>query len=189
MSEKEAGQVLTSENAAEFYAERLGLADRANETVAVEETPAEPVQEAQQSEPEEQEEAKTTEEKKPNPKLERRFSEITKQREEARAEARREREAREALEARIKALEQPKPTVVEEDQEPQPSQFQDAFEYAKALAEYTADKRIAEMKKQEAEERAAQERQKVIESWRVRCRQPRRICLILMRSWHPAMLS
>ena len=87
MSEKEAGQVLTSENAAEFYAERLGLADRANETVAVEETPAEPVQEAQQSEPEEQEEAKTTEEKKPNPKLERRFSEITKQREEARAEA------------------------------------------------------------------------------------------------------
>lgn len=165
MSEKEAGQVLTSENAAEFYAERLGLADRANETVAVEETPAEPVQEAQQSEPEEQEEAKPTEEKKPNPKLERRFSEITKQREEARAEARREREAREALEARIKALEQPKPTVVEEDQEPQPSQFQDAFEYAKALAEYTADKRIAEMKKQEAEERAAQERQKVIESW------------------------
>ena len=163
MSEKEAGSVLTSENAAEFYANRLGLADRVDETVAVEE--AEPVQEAQQSEPEKQEEAKPTEEKKPNPKLERRFSEITKQREEARAEAKREREAREALEARIKALEQPKPTVAEEDQEPQPSQFQDAFEYAKALAEYTADKRIAEMKKQEAEERAAQERQKVIETW------------------------
>lgn len=165
MSEKEAGQVLTSENAAEFYANRLGLADKSEPTVAVaEETPTEPVEEVEQSEPE-QDEAKPTEEKKPNPKLERRFSEITKQREEARAEARREREAREALEARIKALEQPKPTVVEEDQEPQPSQFQDAFEYAKALAEYTADKRIAEMKKQEAEERAAQERQKVIETW------------------------
>jgi len=162
MSEKEAGQVLTSENAAEFYAERLGLADKAEPTEAAQ---TEPVEEVVQSEPEQQEEAKATEEKKPNPKLERRFSEITKQREEARAEARREREAREALEARIKALEQPKPTVVEEDQEPQPSQFQDAFEYAKALAEYTADKRIAEMKKQEAEERVAQERQKVIETW------------------------
>ena len=161
MSEKEAGQVLTSENAAEFYAERLGLADKTEPTEAA---VVEPVEEVVQSEPEEQEEAKPTEEKKPNPKLERRFSEITKQREEARAEARREREAREALEARIKALEQPKPTA-EEDQEPQPSQFQDAFEYAKALAEYAADKRIAEMKKQEAEERAAQERQKVIESW------------------------
>ena len=161
MSEKEAASVLTSENAADFYANRLGLADKPEPTEAAEQT--EPVEEAIQSEPE-QEEAKPTEEKKPNPKLERRFSEITKQREEARAEARREREAREALEARIKALETPKP-VAEEDQEPQPSQFQDAFEYAKALAEFTADKRIAEMKKQEAEERAAQERQRVIETW------------------------
>ena len=166
MSEKEAGSVLTSENAADFYAQRLGLADRGEAPEAVvEETPTEPSVEDDQSEPEQQEEAKPTEEKKQNPKLERRFSEITKQREEARAEARREREAREALEARIKALETPKPTVVEEDQEPQPSQFQDAFEYAKALAEYTADKRIAEMKKQDAEERAAQQRQQVIQTW------------------------
>ena len=54
MSEKEASQVLTSENAAEFYANRLGLAESEPETVAVEETP-EPVAEEEQSEPKEAE--------------------------------------------------------------------------------------------------------------------------------------
>ena len=168
MSEKQVGQVLTSENAAEFYAQRLGLApaEAASEAV-VEETPAEPAQQdAEGSEPEAQEEAKPTEERKQNPKLERRFSEITKQREEARKEAQREREAREALEARLAALEkQSAPKQVDVDQEPQPSQFADAFEYAKALAEYTADKRIDQMKREQEEEKIAQERQKVIESW------------------------
>ena len=51
------------------------------------------------------------------------------------------------------------------DQEPQPSQFNDAFEYAKALAEYTADKRIAEMKQEEAKAKEAAERQKIIDQW------------------------
>ena len=164
MSEKTAGQVLTGENAAEFYANRLGLAESPSEPVA-EET-SEPVAVEEQSEPEAEAEAKTQEERKQNPKLERRFSEITKQREEARKEAQREREAREALEQRLAALEQQsKPQAQNIDQEPQPSQFSDAFEYAKALAEYTADKRIAEMKQQEAQAKEAQERQKVIDQW------------------------
>jgi hypothetical protein len=167
MSEKSAGQVLTNENAAEFYANRLGLAESPAEPV-VEETSSEPeavVEE--QSEPEAESEAKQEGERKQNPKLERRFSEITKQREEARKEAQREREARQALEARLAALEsqnQPQkanPT----DEKPQPSQFSDAFEYAEALAEYTADKRIADMKRQEAEAKEAAERQKVIDQW------------------------
>ena len=157
MSEKEASQVLTSDNSAEFYATRLGLADQPQ----VEAANAEPTEVVERSEPE----IKTEQEEKPkNPKLERRFSEITKQREEARKEAQREREAREALEARLATLEkQSVPQKV--DEEPQPSQFNDAFEYAKALAEYTADKRIEEMKRQETEARLAQERQKVIETW------------------------
>ena len=167
MSDKEAGSVLTSENAADFYAQRLGLADRVDEAVAVEETPTEPVQEAQQSEPEEQEEAKPTEEKKQNPKLERRFSEITKQREEARKEAQQEREQRQALEQRLAALErqatpQPERNV---DEEPQPSQFSDAFEYAKALAEFSTEKALAERDKQQALAKENEERQKVIQSW------------------------
>jgi hypothetical protein len=170
MSEKQASQVLTSENAAEFYAQKLGLAPAEEQTAAVEveEAPAEPeVQEVEGSDPEAKEEAKPQDERKQNPKLERRFSEITKQREEARKEAQREREAREALERQIEELKQqsqPKQATTV-DEEPQPSQFADAFEYAKALAEYTADKRIEAMKQEEAAQKAALERQKVIDSW------------------------
>jgi len=161
MSDKEAGQVLTSENAAAFYANRLGLADQP-EVEAVQTEPTEVVEERSEPEIEKEQEEKP----KANPKLERRFSEITKQREEARKEAQTEREARQALEARLAALErQPAPQAPKVDEEPQPSQFNDAFEYAKALAEYTADKRIGEMRKQDAEAKEAQERQKVIDQW------------------------
>ena len=161
MSDKEAGQVLTSENSQEFYANRLGLADQP-EVEAVE---TEPTEEAERSEPV-IEEKEQEEKPKGNPKLERRFSEITKQREEARKEAQQERQAREALEARLAVLEkQPAPQAPKVDEEPQPSQFNDAFEYAKALAEFTADKRIGEMRRQDAEAKEAVERQKVIETW------------------------
>jgi chromosome segregation ATPase len=165
MSEKQASQVLTGENAAEFYANRLGLAES---PAAPEAEQSEPEAEVEQSEPEEAEaEAKQEGERKQNPKLERRFSEITKQREEARKEAQSEREARQALEARLAALEnnsQPKKAEFV-DEKPQPSQFSDAFEYAEALAEYTADKRIGEMKQQEAQAKEAEQRQKVITEW------------------------
>jgi len=165
MSDKEASQVLTSDNAAEFYANRLGLAESPAETVAEQ---SEPEQAVEQSEPEEAEaEAKQEGERKQNPKLERRFSEITKQREEARKEAQAERQARQALEQRLAALEsrgQPQ-RVNPVDEKPQPSQFSDAFEYAEALAEYTADKRIAEMRQQEAQAKQAEQQQKVIQTW------------------------
>ena len=161
MSDKEASQVLTSDNSAEFYANRLGLADQP-EVEAVQTEPTEVVEERSEPEIEKEQEEKP----KANPKLERRFSEITKQREEARKEAQQERQAREALEARLAVLErQPAPQAPKVDEEPQPSQFNDAFEYAKALAEYTADQRIGEMRRQDAEAKEAQERQKVIETW------------------------
>ena len=161
MSDKEASHVLTSDNSAEFYANRLGLADQPE----VEAVQTEPTEEVERSEPE-IEEKEQEEKPKANPKLERRFSEITKQREEARKEAQQERSAREALEARLAVLErQPAPQAPKVDEEPQPSQFNDAFEYAKALAEYTADQRIGEMRRQDAEAKEAQERQKVIETW------------------------
>ena len=168
MSEKEAGQVLTSENAAEFYANRLGLAESNSEPVAVEETPPEPVAEEEQSEPKEAEkEANQEGERKQNPKLEKRFSEITKQREEARLEAQRERQARLELEQRLAALEQNRQPeqAVNIDQEPQPSQFADAFEYAKALAEYSTEKALAERDRQIALAREQEAQQKIIQSW------------------------
>ena len=167
MSDKEASQVLTSENAAEFYANRLGLAESNSEPVAVEETP-EPVAEEDQSEPKEAEkEANQEGERKQNPKLEKRFSEITKQREEARLEAQRERQARLELEQRLAALEQSRQPeqAVNIDQEPQPSQFADAFEYAKALAEYSTEKALAERDRQIALAREQEAQQKIIQSW------------------------
>lgn len=165
MSENNA-TVLTSENAADFYAQKLGLAVE-TPTEAV----TEPVVEEEvQSEPEQAEkEATGTEERKPNPKLEKRFSDITKQREAARDEARREREAREALEARYKELESklsPAPApVMDLNAEPQPSQFDDAFEYAKALAEYSAEKALRDRDRQDAERRANEERAKMMDVW------------------------
>jgi hypothetical protein len=167
MSDKEAGQVLTSENAAEFYANRLGLAESSADTEAVEETP-EPVSEESQSEPKEAEkEANQEGERKQNPKLEKRFSEITKQREEARKEAQNERQARVELEQRLAVLEQQRQPQQQSyvDQEPQPSQFADAFEYAKALAEFSTEKALAQRDRQEAQQREQEAQQKIIQSW------------------------
>lgn len=166
MSDKEAGQVLTSENAAEFYANRLGLAESNSEPVAVEK--AEPEAESEQSEPKEAEkEANQEGERKQNPKLEKRFSEITKQREEARKEAQAERQARLELEQRLAAMQQQRQPqqAVQIDAEPQPSQFSDAFEYAKALAEYSTEKALAERDRQVALARQQEAQQKVIQSW------------------------
>ena len=173
--EKQVSNVLTSENSEAFYAQKLGLAVDAPVEAEVEqqvqeETPSEPVEEAkEQSEPqpEETQETKATEEKKPNPKLEKRFSELTKARKLAEESAAKEREQREALETRLKELEQkvnPQPTQVEEV-EPKPEQFTDAFEYARALAEYSAEQALKNRDKQEAERRANEERQKLIQSW------------------------
>lgn len=172
MSEKEAGSVVTSANADEFYANRLGLAEEAPVEAVVEEKIAEPAEEAndQSEQPTEETETKATEEKKQNPKLEKRFSELTKQREEARKEAAKEREAREALENRLKELEEkvsPKP-VEQENVKPQPSQFNDAFEYAEALAEWSAEQAILNREKAEAERKEQEQRQSVIKSWNER---------------------
>jgi len=162
MSEKEAGNVLTSENSAEFYANKLNLADQ-NDDVAVD---AEPLKESDQSEPD-AEQGKTTEERKQNPKLEKRFSELTKQREQAKAEAQAERQRSEALETRLRVLEQQAiPIKVQSvDEEPQPGQFQDAFEYAKALAQYSTETALRERDQQDANKKANEEMQKTLQSW------------------------
>ena len=162
---KVAANVVTSENLAEFNAKRMGLADS---------TPSEAAQVAEphqvdngQSEPvEASEEATATEDRKRNPKLEIRFEKITKQREEAREEARREREARESLEAKVKELEgRNQPQKVEASEEPRPEQFTDMYEYAKALTDYKVDQRLSEEKQKEAQAKVEAQRQEVINTW------------------------
>ena len=171
--EKQVANVLTSENSEAFYANKLGLAEEAPVEAVVEENPTEPTEEAndQSEQPaEETKETKATEEKKQNPKLEKRFSELTKQREEARKEAQREREQREAIENRLKELEgkvNPQP-VEQVNAKPSPSQFNDAFEYAEALAEWSAEQAILNREKAETERKVQEERSKVIKSWNER---------------------
>lgn len=153
--------VVTNENKAEFVAEKLGW----NKETPVAAEPAEPVESAEPAEA--SEEAKATEERKQNPKLQQRFSEITKQREAARQEAERERQARIELENKVKEMEAKlnPPEPAEADPKPKPEQFSDMFEYAEALAEWTADKRFKEEKVKEAAQAAERERQKVMETW------------------------
>jgi hypothetical protein len=55
--------------------------------------------------------------------------------------------------------------VVQYDAEPQPSQFSDAFEYAKALAEFSTERALAERDRQVAQAREQEAQQKIIQSW------------------------
>lgn len=155
--------VLTSENSAEFYANKLGLADQP-EVEAVE---TEPTEEIEQSEPEAENEDKVTEERKTNPKLEKRFSDLTKQREQLRKEVEQERAAKAELENRLKALETQAAPKQEQssNQRPQPSQFVDAFEYAEALADWSAEQALVRRDREDLERRADEARQKVISTW------------------------
>ena len=160
--------VLTSENSAEFYANKLGLAaEPAPEAVEITE-PVEQVEE--QSEPVAEDEEKVTEERKPNPKLEKRFSELTKQREQLRKEAEEERSKREQLETRLKALESQAAPKKEQsrDEKPKPDQFVDAFEYAEALADWSAENAVMRARQEDTEKKLAEERNKVIEGWNTR---------------------
>lgn len=170
MSEvREAANVVTSENLAEFAANKLGLAVEAP-TEAAE---AEPVVEQEaQSEPEQEtpaeKEAEVTDKpKKANPKLEKRFSELSKARDAARQEAQREREARESLEARLRALEQQQaPVQVQSDNsKPRPENFDDAFQYAEALAQYEARRIINEERAREQAVKQAEEQSKKLTTW------------------------
>ena len=162
VSEKMAGQVLTSENAADFYFKELDLLASTPE-------PADTTPEVETELPEEIEQvekvleekpATVTEDKKQNPKLEKRFSEITKQREAARQDAQLARDARDAMEIKLKAYENqgsPK-EATEVSNKPKPEQFNDAFEYAEKLSEWSVDNALKNSK-------AADERQKVLSSW------------------------
>lgn len=170
VQERVAGNLVTSENLAEFTAQKLGLVDAPAAEAADAEPNAEADQSGQDGEGNEATALDDQKEKKPNPKLERRFSEITKQREAAREEARREREARESLEARLKELESKVSPPAQADtdelgQEPKPEQFSDMYEYAKALAEYTADKKLMERDKQEVARKAAAEQEVKFKAW------------------------
>jgi len=166
---KQASSIVTSENLADFNANKLGLASEESPTAAtVEETPVEPAAEKGQSEPElAEDEATGTEEKKQNPKLEKRFSELTKARKEAEAQVVEERKARESLEVRLAALEGNRAPnqAPENNQKPTPDDFKDAFEYAEALADWSAENALAKREKEVKQKEFQAQRETVIQTW------------------------
>jgi hypothetical protein len=173
LEEKQASNVVTSENLTEWNMNRLGLAtdEAPTEAEAVEETPeSEPVAEEGESEQDSETEGKATEERKQNPKLEKRFSELTKARKLAEESAAKEREQREQLEAKLREYEdrqapQPKADESPIGREPRADQFDDAFEYAKALAEWSAEKALYDRDQQDLNRKAEEERQIVLKTW------------------------
>ena len=161
---KEASSVVTSENATTFYAERLGLADSVEPTEAesVKKDP-EPEQ-TEQSEPEAKEEAKETEKsEKSKEKLNKRFDKVSKRAQEAEAVAA---ELREKLKGYEAQGTQPQTEAkVSVEGKPQASQFNDAFEYAEALAEWSAENALKQRDAEVANQKAQEERARANEAW------------------------
>ena len=161
---KEAESVVTSNNAAEFYANKLGLADE-NEPPMAESVKedSEPEQVEAQSEPEAEEEAKKQKPEKQNDKLNKRFDKVSKRAQEAELRAA-------ELEKRLRDYEaqatQPQTEQkVSVEGKPQASQFNDAFEYAEALAEWSAENALKQRDVELANQKAQEERAKANEAW------------------------
>jgi hypothetical protein len=159
---KQASSIVTSENLADFNADKLGLASESSPTAAtVDESPVEPAAEKGQSEPElAEDEATGTEEKKQNPKLEKRFSELTRQRKEAEAKVK-------ELEERLAARESNQAPIQApvSNQKPSPDSYKDAFEYAEALAEWSAEQALAKREQEIRQKEVEAKRETVIKTW------------------------
>ena len=165
MAEKEASNVITSDTAHTFYAERLGLADEPIdvefETVKKE---SDKTKGNKQSEPEAEAEANTeqTTEKR-SEKLNKRFDKVTQRAKEA--------EARSVdLENRLKeyearAVPQQEPVKATIEGKPQASQFNDAFEYAEALSEWSATNALKQRDAEEVQRKARKAQDKVLNNW------------------------
>jgi hypothetical protein len=155
--------VLTSENSTEFYASKLGLAED-SPTEAVENT--EPEAEIEQSEPVVENEEKVAIEE-PKPKVKMRFDEVTKQRDLAKQEAEQAKMRTQELEQELKAIKSQAAPKQEQsrDEKPRPDQFVDAFEYAEALADWSAENAVMRARQEDVEKKIQAERALVIEGW------------------------
>lgn len=165
MAEKEASNVVTSETAHTFYAERLGLAD---EPIDVEfesvKKESDKTKGNKQSEPEAEAEANTeqTTEKR-SEKLNKRFDKVTQRAKEA--EARSVELENRLKEYEAKATPQQEPVRATIEGKPQASQFNDAFEYAEALAEWSAENALKQRDAEEVQRKARKAQDKVLNNW------------------------
>ena len=165
MAEKEASNVITSDTAHTFYAERLGLAD---EPIDVEfesvKKESDKTKGNKQSEPVAEAEANTeqTTEKR-SEKLNKRFDKVTQRAKEA--EARSVELENRLKEYEAKATPQQEPVRATIEGKPQASQFNDAFEYAEALAEWSAENALKQRDAEEVQRKARKAQDKVLNNW------------------------
>ena len=165
MAEKEASNVITSDTAHTFYAERLGLAD---EPIDVEfesvKKESDKTKGNKQSEPVAEAEANTeqTTEKR-SEKLNKRFDKVTQRAKEA--EARSVDLENRLKEYEAKATPQQEPVRATIEGKPQASQFNDAFEYAEALAEWSAENALKQRDAEEVQRKARKAQDKVLNNW------------------------
>lgn len=161
---KQASSIVTSENLAEYNADKLGLASESSPTAADtvdEKSSSEPAADKGQSEPKlAEDEATGTDEKKQNPKLEKRFSELTRQRKEAEAKVKELEERLAARESNQAPIQAP-----ESNQKPSPDSYKDAFEYAEALAQWSAENALAKRDQEVKQKEVEAKRATVIQTW------------------------
>lgn len=164
---REASNVVTSENATTFYAERLGLADQEPQAEAESvKKDSEPEKGQEQSEPEAKEEAKKQDPEKSREKLNKRFDKVTKRAQEAEAKARELEEKLKSYEAgRVNPEQQQAQKPVAVEGKPRPDQFNDAYEYAEALSEWSAEQALLRRDAEEANRRAQEAEAKKAETW------------------------
>lgn len=161
--------VITSENSAQFYAKKLDIAPEAK--VEPEAPKVEPAKESPKVEAVVDPEDEVAEKR---PKIARRFSELTGQRDAAKAEmlaekTRAEAAERERDELRAKLNPPPKiETPAIADGKPKPEDFKDAFEYAEALADWKVEERFAAKEKTEQETKAKTEHEGRVKVWQTR---------------------
>ena len=136
-------------------ANKLGLADEVVPTEAESvKKESEPEQNQEQSEPETKEDAKKQDPEKSKEKLNKRFDKVSKRAQEAEAKAAQlERELNE-LRAKATPQEPQEQKPVANEEKPQASQFNDAYEYAEALAEWSAEQALLRRDAEEAQRKA-----------------------------------
>ena len=177
---RQAETIVTSENLLEFQTKLLDASLPAVEVEAeeaekkVEAKPEEKKEEKPEVVKDEKDDEKDEEVKqvrKGNPKIEKRFSELTEARKSAEAKANAERERAEAAERKAAELEakyNPPKKVEDLGPEPQPGQFSDVSEYSKALKEWTSESTKIEVVREQQEKSAKEQHERVISTWKER---------------------
>ncbi len=165
---KRSRPVLTHENQAEFIAKRLDLKPVAAPDVKPEapQAQAKPTSvQPTETKPEVKTETKPEAKSEENP-IQARISEVVHQRNEARQKAEAEAKARKALEKELAELRAK--TAPPASAKPDRAQFSDAYQYAEALSQWSAQEAVKAFEAEQAKKTEEQARAKLVADWQAR---------------------